>query len=78
MARTSVFDSATSEFFINLVDNLSLDYKNAADPGYAVFGKVVTGMEVVDAIAATPTTNVNAFANVPTTNITISFVAQTQ
>ena len=78
MARTSVFDSATSEFFINLVDNLTLDYQSEADPGYAVFGKVVTGMEVVDAIAATPTTNVNAFANVPTTDVTISFAAQTR
>lgn len=78
MARTSVFDSATSEFFINLADNLSLDYQNAADPGYAVFGKVVTGMEVVDAIAATPTANVNAFADVPTTDITITFAVQTR
>lgn len=78
MARTSVFDSATSEFFINLADNLSLDYQSAADPGYAVFGKVVTGMEVVDAIAATPTATVNVFANVPTTDVTISFATQTR
>ena len=78
MARTSVFDSATSEFFINLADNLSLDYKSATDPGYAVFGKVVAGMDVVDAIAGTPTATVNAFANVPTTDVTISFALQSQ
>ena len=41
MARTYLPNSATSEFYINLVDNLSLDYKNAANPGYAVFGKVI-------------------------------------
>lgn len=78
MARTGLFDSATSEFFINLADNLSLDYQDAASPGYAVFGKVVAGMEVVDAIATTPTTTVNAFADVPTTDISISFAVQTR
>lgn len=50
MARTSVPDSATSQFFINLVDNPFLDYSTGND-GYAVFGSVVEGMEVVDAIA---------------------------
>ena len=78
MARTSVFDSATSEFFINLADNASLDYQSDTDPGYAVFGKVVTGMEVVDAIAATPVANVNGFLNVPTVDVTISFAIQTR
>ncbi len=48
MARTSVLDSATSQFFINVKDNDSLDYPN--NGGYAVFGKVVEGMEVVDKI----------------------------
>ena len=72
MARTSVPNSATSEFFVNLVDNLSLDYKNAANPGYAVFGKVVQGMDVVDAIAAVPTVVVSGFTDVPLTNITLS------
>ncbi len=56
MARTSAPDSATSQFFINVVDNPSLDPKSAANPqgfspdGYAVFGKVVEGMDVVDRI----------------------------
>lgn len=78
MARTSAPDSATSEFFINLVDNTSLDYQSAASPGYAVFGKVVQGMEVVDAIATTATATVNIFANVPTMDVTILFAVQTQ
>ena len=78
MARTDVPDSATSEFFVNLVDNTSLDYQSAASPGYAVFGKVVRGMEVVDAIAAVPTGTVNSAQNVPTSDVTISLALQTQ
>jgi cyclophilin family peptidyl-prolyl cis-trans isomerase len=65
MARTQVIDSATSQFFINLVDNSSLDHKNAQQFGYAVFGKVVEGMDVVDAIAAVPTTTVGYYRDVP-------------
>ncbi len=53
MARTGMPHSATSQFFINLGDNAMLDYGSARDPnGYAVFGKVIKGMDVVDAIAA--------------------------
>ena len=55
MARTSNPDSATSQFFINLVDNSFLDYPNPDGHGYAVFGRVVEGMDVVDAIESTPT-----------------------
>lgn len=54
MARTSVVDSATSQFFINLKYNKFLDH-GARDFGYAVFGKVTKGMDVVDAIAKVPT-----------------------
>ncbi|RME23666.1 MAG: peptidylprolyl isomerase A [Deltaproteobacteria bacterium] len=54
MARTSDPDSATSQFFINVVDNTFLDH-GVRDFGYAVFGKVTAGMDVVDAIAAVPT-----------------------
>jgi len=54
MARTSVVDSATSQFFINHGDNDSLN-NSARDFGYAVFGKVVEGMDVVDAIAGVKT-----------------------
>ena len=78
MARTSDPNSATSEFFINLVDNLFLDYQSATSPGYAVFGTVVQGMPVVDAIAAVPTATVGGFANVPTAEVTITSAVQTQ
>jgi cyclophilin family peptidyl-prolyl cis-trans isomerase len=78
MARTNVFNSATSEFYVNLVDNTFLDYKNAANPGYAVFGTVVQGMDVVDAIAAEPTGVFNGSPDVPLTDITISIALQSK
>ena len=78
MARTYVPNSATSEFYINLVDNLSLDYKNAANPGYAVFGKVVQGMDVADAMATEPTGVVGGFSDVPVSDITLSLALQTK
>ena len=78
MARTNVFNSATSEFFINVVDNTFLDYKNAANPGYAVFGKVVQGMDIVDIIVAQPTGISNGFADLPLTDVVISLALQTQ
>lgn len=78
MARTSQPDSATSEFYFNLVDNPDLDYQSATDPGYAVFGKVVSGIDVVDAIAAVPTAAVSGAQNVPTTEVTISLALQIQ
>ncbi|MEW5879347.1 MAG: peptidylprolyl isomerase [Pseudomonadota bacterium] len=65
MARTSVPDSATSQFFINVVDNPRLDYPNPDGNGYAVFGKVVAGMDVVDKIRAVATTSVGGHQNVP-------------
>jgi len=78
MARTNVPNSATSEFFVNLVDNLALDYKNAANPGYAVFGTVVQGMEVVDAIAAQATGVRFGFVDVPIEDITITLAVQSR
>jgi cyclophilin family peptidyl-prolyl cis-trans isomerase len=68
MARTSEPDSATSQFFINHVDNLYLDYHYNNDPcyiGYCVFGEVVAGMDVVDAIAQVPTHSTNGMNDVP-------------
>jgi cyclophilin family peptidyl-prolyl cis-trans isomerase len=56
MARQNNPDSATCQFFINHVDNTPLDYVENAGPGYAVFGKVIEGMDVVDAIASVKTT----------------------
>ncbi len=64
MARTQVRDSATSQFFINHKDNAFLDH-GSRDFGYAVFGKVVRGMEVVDKIAQVPTGNRAGHQNVP-------------
>jgi cyclophilin family peptidyl-prolyl cis-trans isomerase len=78
MARTNVFNSATSEFYVNLVDNTFLDYKNAASPGYAVFGTVVQGMDVVDAIATEPTGVFNGSTDVPLTDITITMALQSK
>jgi peptidyl-prolyl cis-trans isomerase A (cyclophilin A) len=72
MARTMVPDSATAQFFVNLKDNTFLDAASARDGnGYAVFGRVVSGMDVVDKIAATPTGNKGPYQNVPQSPITI-------
>jgi cyclophilin family peptidyl-prolyl cis-trans isomerase len=67
MARTQVVDSASSQFFINLADNAFLDHQQetAAGFGYAVFGKVVNGMETVDAIAKVATGRKGYHENVP-------------
>lgn len=70
MARTSDPNSATSQFFINHADNPSLDYA-PNNPGYAVFGKVIDGMSVVDEIATTPTTSKDRFQDVPVKAVVI-------
>lgn len=70
MARTQQVDSATSQFFINHRDNDFLDH-GRRDFGYAVFGKVVRGMEVVDQIAQVPTGNRSMMQNVPLTPVKI-------
>ena len=73
MARTQVVDSATCQFFINLVDNDFLDYKAPVPQyyGYCVFGKVTSGMEVVDKIAAVQTGSRGMHRDVPTENVVI-------
>ena len=72
MARTMIPDSATAQFFINLGDNLRLDAVNSADGnGYAVFGKVIEGMDVVDRIKAVPVGNKAMHQNVPVQAILI-------
>ena len=71
MARTQVVDSATAQFFINLKDNAFLDH-GGRDFGYAVFGKVVEGMDVVDTIAQQPTTARAGHQDVPETPIVIT------
>ena len=76
MARTNVANSATSEFYINLVDNLFLDYKNEGNPGYAVFGAVVQGLDIVDSIGAKETGYFNGYADVPLEDVTITMALQ--
>jgi peptidyl-prolyl cis-trans isomerase B (cyclophilin B) len=73
MARTSVVDSATAQFFINVVDNAFLDHKNttAQGYGYAVFGKVIEGMDVADKIRNVSTQNSGMHENVPAQPVTI-------
>ena len=71
MARTNVPNSATAQFFINVVDNGFLD-PNPQQPGYTVFGKVVSGMDVVNRIRATPTSSGGPFpTDVPRTQVVI-------
>ncbi|WP_077036235.1 peptidylprolyl isomerase [Pelomonas sp. KK5] len=73
MARTNDPNSATAQFFINTVDNAFLDADNSRDGnGYAVFGQVIEGMDVVDKIRAVPVTDKGMFQNVPVTNVTIN------
>ena len=70
MARTNDPNSATGQFFINLVDNAYLDY-TARNPGYAVFGEVVEGMDIVDAIAKVKTGLKDGFQDVPVEAVVI-------
>ncbi len=78
MARTSDPNSATSQFYINVADNSNLDYIDSNNPGYAVFGKVVTGLDVVNAIAKVPTQSVGAYSDVPVSDVNIISVSRTQ
>lgn len=75
MARTSDPDSATSQFFINLADNSFLD-RNPKSDGYAVFGKVVSGMDVVDRIAEAETGRRGMHDDWPSEDIVIEMVSR--
>ena len=72
MARTNVVDSATAQFFVNLVDNEFLDHAGPSNYGYAVFGKVTSGMDVIDQIAKVATTNRAGHQNVPAADVVIT------
>jgi cyclophilin family peptidyl-prolyl cis-trans isomerase len=76
MARTNVVDSATSQFFINVSDNVFLDYRGKTPDlfGYAVFGQVVDGMEVVDAIRQVKTGSQMGYTDVPVEPVTINSI----
>ncbi|MDO9048749.1 MAG: peptidylprolyl isomerase [Methylobacter sp.] len=73
MARTNVPDSATAQFFINYKDNASLNHTSPTPSGwgYAVFGEVIEGMDVVDAMAKQPTGNRGGHQDVPKTDIIV-------
>ena len=77
MARTNHPHSATAQFFINVQDNIALDFTSEADPrgwGYAVFGRVTEGMEVVDEIRFVPTAQVGRYGDVPVEPVLIERV----
>jgi len=74
MARTADPNSATCQFFINVIDNPGLDYPKPDGHGYAVFGQVVAGMDVVDKIKAVAVTTTNGMQNVPVTPVVIESV----
>lgn len=74
MARTRIPDSATSQFFINVVDNAKLDYPSPDGNGYAVFGRVISGMDVVDKIKEVPTGSRGMHRDVPLEAVVIESV----
>ena len=78
MARTNDPHSATSQFFVNLVDNDFLDHAGPSNYGYAVFGKVTSGMDVIDKIAKVATTNRSGHQNVPAADVTITKASRKQ
>lgn len=71
MARTGDPDSATSQFFINVADNPMLDYSGPENPGYAVFGKVISGMDVVNEIKSVPASIRGHYENWPVEDVLI-------
>jgi peptidyl-prolyl cis-trans isomerase A (cyclophilin A) len=74
MARRSDADSATSQFFFNVVDNTSLDYQSAANPGYAVFGRIISGLNTLDAINIVPTYTYSTTDIQPRTEVLVYWV----
>jgi cyclophilin family peptidyl-prolyl cis-trans isomerase len=80
MARSDAADSATSQFYINTVNNTALDYQSASSPGYAVFGTVIEGMSIVDAISNASITSIanSGLTSFPYPLITISSIKNTR
>lgn len=76
MARTNIVDSATAQFFINTVDNSFLDYSSPEQYGYAVFGRVTKGMDVVDKIKNVETATKFPHENVPVKSVIIESIRQ--
>lgn len=71
MARRTHPDTATSQFYINLKHNTSLDYKSDLQPGYTVFGRISKSMDVIDKIASIPTHKVDIFSDVPKQDVIV-------
>ena len=76
MARTSVPDSASSQFFINVVDNAMLNHPQPDGHGYAVFGKVIKGMDTVEAIKGVRTTRTGMHSDVPAEAVVIQSMSR--
>jgi peptidyl-prolyl cis-trans isomerase A (cyclophilin A) len=75
-SRDPAYDSATSQFFINVKDNIYFDYQSSTDPGYAVFGRVISGLDVAERINLVPTQTVGSSENVPVTDVKIVSATQ--
>ena len=75
MARSAEINPATSQFYFKLADNVALD---TASGGYAVFGKVVSGMEVLDALAKVKTTTAYGLSDFPAIGVTVLSATQTK
>ena len=78
MARTSAPNSATTQFYFNLTDNPKLDYQSETAPGYAVFGRIIEGLGVLDVMAQISTSTLYGLENFPTSNVVIKSVVQTK
>ena len=78
MARGTNPNSGTTQFYFNLVDNPKLDYESDASPGYAVFGKIVEGLNVLDIMSQISTASLYGLDNVPTSNLRINSAVQIQ
>jgi cyclophilin family peptidyl-prolyl cis-trans isomerase len=75
MARGPELNSATSQYFFNLADNTTLDTANG---GYAVFGKIISGIEVLDAMSNVKTTTAFGLADLPANSVIVKSVSQTK
>lgn len=78
LSRKAGADTATSQFYFNLADNPQLDYASPERPGYAVFGRVVQGMEVLDAIGQVPTNLLYGLPHFPVSDVVITSAVQIQ
>ena len=78
LSRKAGADTATSQFYFNLADNPQLDYASPERPGYAVFGRVVQGLEVLDAIGQVPTNLLYGLPHFPVSDVVITSAVQIQ